>query len=82
MRLKTHRVQRSLYTRHWAAAWRWKFIWYREPSRSTCVISYPLLDRDKSVISSHQNKFFKEGELERAAVVAKQATTAEDGKPQ
>ncbi|BFM48552.1 virulence protein RhuM/Fic/DOC family protein [Marinomonas sp. THO17] len=39
-----------------------------------------LFGRDKSVISRHINNVFKEGELERGAVVAKYATTAEDGK--
>ncbi len=39
-----------------------------------------LFGRDKSVISRHINNVFKEGELERDLVVAKYATTAEDGK--
>ena len=39
-----------------------------------------LFERDKSVISRHIRKIFEEGELERAAVVAKNATTAADGK--
>lgn len=39
-----------------------------------------LFGRDKSVISRHVNNIFKEGELERDSVVAKYATTAEDGK--
>ncbi|MCG6201393.1 virulence protein RhuM/Fic/DOC family protein [Psychromonas antarctica] len=39
-----------------------------------------LLGRDKSVISRHINHVFKEGELEKQAVVAKFATTAADGK--
>ena len=39
-----------------------------------------LFGRDKSVISRHIRNIFKEGELEREAVVAKYATTAEDGK--
>ena len=39
-----------------------------------------LFDRDKSVISRHLNRIFKEGELDRAAVVAKSAATAADGK--
>jgi hypothetical protein len=39
-----------------------------------------LFERDKSVISRHLRNVFKEGELERAAVVAKNATTAADGK--
>lgn len=39
-----------------------------------------LFERDKSVISRHINNIFKEGELERDAVVAKNATTAKDGK--
>lgn len=39
-----------------------------------------LFGRDKSVISRHLRNVFKEGELERAAVVAKNATTAADGK--
>lgn len=39
-----------------------------------------LFDRDKSVISRHLNNTFKSGELRRDAVVAKNATTAADGK--
>lgn len=39
-----------------------------------------LIDRDKSVISRHLRNIFQEGELFRAAVVAKNATTAADGK--
>ena len=39
-----------------------------------------LFERDKSGISRHLNNIFKEGELEREAVVAKNATTAADGK--
>ena len=39
-----------------------------------------LFERDKSVISRHIRKIFEEGELERAAVVAKNETTAADGK--
>ena len=39
-----------------------------------------LFDRDKSVISRHLRKVFKESELDREAVVAKNATTAADGK--
>ena len=39
-----------------------------------------LFGRDKSVISRHINNVFKEGELDKAAVVAKFATTARDGK--
>ena len=39
-----------------------------------------LFERDKSVISRHINKIFSEGELERDSVVAKNATTAADGK--
>ncbi len=39
-----------------------------------------LFDRDKSVISRHINNIFKEGELDKKAVVAKNATTASDGK--
>lgn len=39
-----------------------------------------LFDRDKSVISRHLRNIFASGELERAAVVAKNATTAGDGK--
>ena len=35
-----------------------------------------LFDRDKSVISRHIRNVFKEGELERGSVVAKNATTA------
>lgn len=39
-----------------------------------------LLGRDKSVISRHIRNVFKEGELDRDSVVAKNATTAADGK--
>ena len=39
-----------------------------------------LFDRDKSVISRHIRNVFKEGELEKGAVVANFATTASDGK--
>lgn len=39
-----------------------------------------LLERDKSAISRHLSNIFKESELDRAAVVAKNATTAADGK--
>lgn len=39
-----------------------------------------LFDRDKSVISRHIRNVFKEAELERGSVVAKNATTASDGK--
>ncbi len=39
-----------------------------------------LFDRDKSVVSRHIKNIFEEGELEQAAVVAKNATTAADGK--
>ena len=39
-----------------------------------------LFDRDKSVISRHIRNVFNEGELSRQAAVAKNATTASDGK--
>ena len=39
-----------------------------------------LFERDKSVISRHINNVFKENELDRNSVVAKNATTALDGK--
>ena len=39
-----------------------------------------LFGRDKSVVSRHLNKVFSSGELEKKAVVAKNATTASDGK--
>jgi len=39
-----------------------------------------LLDRDKSVISRHLGNIFQTGELAKEAVVAKNATTASDGK--
>jgi len=39
-----------------------------------------LFERDKSVISRHIRNVFKEKELERNSVVAKIATTANDGK--
>lgn len=39
-----------------------------------------LFQRDKSVISRHIRNIFAEGELVRDSVVAKNATTAADGK--
>ena len=39
-----------------------------------------LFERDKSVISRHIKNIFKEKELDRNSVVAKNATTAADGK--
>lgn len=39
-----------------------------------------LFERDKSVISRHLKAIFGSGEIEREAVVAKNATTAADGK--
>jgi hypothetical protein len=39
-----------------------------------------LFDRDKNVISRHLNNIFKTGEVHRESVVAKNATTAADGK--
>lgn len=39
-----------------------------------------LFGRDKSVISRHVRSIFAAGELDREAVVAKNATTAADGK--
>ncbi len=39
-----------------------------------------LFDRNKSTISRHIQNVFSEGELQRDAVVAKNATTANDGK--
>lgn len=39
-----------------------------------------LFERDKSVVSRHLRAVFRSGELEREAVVAKNATTAADGK--
>lgn len=39
-----------------------------------------LFGRDKSVISRHLSHIFKTGELDRISVVAKNATTASDGK--
>ncbi len=39
-----------------------------------------LFERDKSVISRHINNIFKEEELVKKSVVAKNATTASDGK--
>lgn len=39
-----------------------------------------LFSRDKSVISRHISNVFSEEELERNSVVAKNATTASDGK--
>ena len=39
-----------------------------------------LFNRDKSVISRHIRAIFKSNELEKKSVVAKNATTASDGK--
>ena len=39
-----------------------------------------LFERDKSVISRHLRRIFTDAELDREAVVAKNATTASDGK--
>jgi len=39
-----------------------------------------LFERDKSVVSRHLRNVFREGELDRQAVVAFSATTAADGK--
>ena len=39
-----------------------------------------LFDRDKSVISRHIRNIFAESELEKDRVIAKNATTASDGK--
>jgi len=39
-----------------------------------------LFERDKSVVSRHIRSVFQDGELDRASVVAKNATTAADGK--
>ena len=39
-----------------------------------------LLGRDKSVISRHLNNIFRDKELDKKSVVAKNATTASDGK--
>jgi len=39
-----------------------------------------LFDRDKSVISRHIKNIFKDSELDKHSVVAKNATTASDGK--
>jgi prophage maintenance system killer protein len=39
-----------------------------------------VFGRDKSVVSRHLKNIFDEGELDRKAVVAKNATTASDGK--
>ena len=39
-----------------------------------------LFGRDKSVISRHIKNIFKEGELDEEQVIAKNATTAKDGK--
>jgi len=39
-----------------------------------------LFERDKSVISRHISNIFKEEELNKNSVVAKNATTASDGK--
>ncbi len=39
-----------------------------------------LFERDKSVISKHLKNIFEEGEIARESVVARNATTAADGK--
>ena len=39
-----------------------------------------LFMRDKSVISRHLRNIFESGELDKCSVVAKNATTAADGK--
>ena len=39
-----------------------------------------LFDRDKSLISRHLSNIYKEGELDQISTVAKNATTAKDGK--
>ncbi len=39
-----------------------------------------LFERDKSVVSRHLSNIFREKELEKSSVVAKNATTASDGK--
>ncbi len=39
-----------------------------------------LFGRDKSVVSRHISNIFKEGELDKDSVVAKNATTAKDNK--
>lgn len=39
-----------------------------------------LFERDKSVISRHLKRIFQDEELDRKSVVAKNATTATDGK--
>ncbi len=39
-----------------------------------------VFSRDKSVISRHLKNIFRDAELDREAVVAKNATTAADGK--
>ncbi|MEI6166426.1 MAG: hypothetical protein WCS52_04470 [bacterium] len=39
-----------------------------------------LFDRDKFVVSRHISNIFKQNELNRGSVVAKNATTALDGK--
>ncbi|MDE2071781.1 MAG: virulence RhuM family protein, partial [Patescibacteria group bacterium] len=52
----------------------------REPIWATLDQIALVFGRDKSVISRHLKNIFGERELERAAVVAKNATTAADGK--
>lgn len=39
-----------------------------------------LFERDKSVLSRHLSNIFRAGELDRMSVVAKNATTAADGR--
>lgn len=45
-----------------------------------CPKVLPGISRDKSVVSRHLINIFKTNELDKSAVVAKNATTASDGK--
>ncbi len=60
---------------HFAPNW-----WYTLLRNTHLNQIVDLFGRDKSVISRHINNIFKEQELQKDSVVAKNATTASDGK--
>jgi hypothetical protein len=53
---------------------------YKESVRLSLNQMVELFGCDKSFVSRYLNNIFKSGELKRDAVVAKNATTAADGK--
>ena len=55
-------------------------IWSGLPGQFHPVFTSSLFEKDKSVISRHLKNVFTSGELIRDSVVAKNATTAQDGK--